>query len=605
MAITTDTLAAIAPVRLSELSGVKPISSSAIDAVLMSNFSLVDGNASIVDVSTLGQVLAATITLLAQKMAVNSASSSNTVANSFATVATDAALFVNAFNSFQSDSTNRVQNPLTSLFNTDLLTAINAQNLPETGKNLLTSLAQIGISLQSTGLTDSNPQFTLNLTSLQAAFTADPTATSTLLTQALQALAQVETTLVSQNQSLSTGELTSSSSSVLAGIPASTAVASSSAAIAQDAQAASVTNTLQHVLSDETLQEAISANPAIVSSALDTGLTSAQEAEILSASATDTAATTLASASDSIAANVNPGATPASAVAANDTVAAQSGLPSNDHIAAADQGSAINNLPAQNNEFNVANAVNAYSATAAVTEGQNTTTDAITTVASELNNQTGTTSNGVTLAATTTANAENVANATDTLAAQTGGGTTSATATSASTPVATVSTQSSTRTTLAANSTSSMSADTASALAAQSALEGATTVAVAGASSSAATGASETSSSTSSAIVQPFVYTAINPAISAAVAAYKIGDAITREAGGRSALRTAQTVPDVGVIPGVGAVALNLHEQAGQQNRNGAAHGTLPVRKNAHVAAGSDVSSSETVVAAGGVDTNA
>ena len=202
MVISTDAIAAVTPLRLSALSPVSTVSAAVIAGS-------VNTTASVVDVSSLSQTLAMTLALLEQEMKAIAASGSGSAigdaATSFATTASLATTFVNAFNTFQSGNISSLQDPLTSFLDSSLLDAMGGV-LADSGNNLLQSLAKIGITLDTSTGTD-NIQFTLNSSLLQTAFTNAPVATASLLTQALQALAQIETSLIAQNQNLRTAEV--------------------------------------------------------------------------------------------------------------------------------------------------------------------------------------------------------------------------------------------------------------------------------------------------------------------------------------------------------------------------------------------------------------
>ncbi|MBC3929463.1 hypothetical protein [Undibacterium sp. CY21W] len=202
MVISTDAIAAVTPVRLSALSAVSAVP---VATAVEGN---VSGTASVVDVSSLSQTLATTIALLGQQMKTIATSGSaapiGDAATNFATTASLANMFVKAFNTFQSGNVNSIQNPLTSFLDNSLLDAMGGV-LADSGNNLLESLSKIGITLD-TSLSADNTQFSLDTVVLQKAYASAPLATATLLTQALQALAQIETTLIAQNQSLTSAE---------------------------------------------------------------------------------------------------------------------------------------------------------------------------------------------------------------------------------------------------------------------------------------------------------------------------------------------------------------------------------------------------------------
>lgn len=202
MVISTDAIAAVTPVRLSVLSAVSAVP---VATAVEGN---VSGTASVVDVSSLSQTLVTTIALLGQQMKTIATSGSaapiGDAATNFATTASLANMFVKAFNTFQSGNVNSIQNPLTSFLDNSLLDAMGGV-LADSGNNLLESLSKIGITLDIS-LSADNTQFSLDTVVLQKAYASAPLATATLLTQALQALAQIETTLIAQNQSLTSAE---------------------------------------------------------------------------------------------------------------------------------------------------------------------------------------------------------------------------------------------------------------------------------------------------------------------------------------------------------------------------------------------------------------
>ncbi|MBR7793741.1 hypothetical protein KDM87_14170 [Undibacterium sp. FT147W] len=203
MVISTDAIAAVVPVRLSALSAVSSVS---VETAVAGN---VSGAASVVDVSSLSQTLATTIALLGQQMKViatnGSAAPIGDAATNFATTASLANMFVKAFNTFQNGNVNSIQDPLASFLDNSLLDAMGGV-LADSGNNLLESLSQIGITLD-TSVGAENSQFKLDPVVLQKAYASAPLTTATLLTQALQALAQIETTLIAQSQNLTNPEV--------------------------------------------------------------------------------------------------------------------------------------------------------------------------------------------------------------------------------------------------------------------------------------------------------------------------------------------------------------------------------------------------------------
>lgn len=246
MVISTDAIAAVTPVRLSALSAVSAVP---VATAVEGN---VSGTASVVDVSSLSQTLATTIALLGQQMKAIATSGSaapiGDAATNFATTASLANMFVKAFNTFQSGNVNSIQNPLTSFLDNSLLDAMGGV-LADSGNNLLESLSKIGITLD-TSLSADNTQFSLDTVVLQKAYASAPLATATLLTQALQALAQIETTLIAQNQSLTSAE---TSNAVVDNSVSSTSFANASATAAGVVTSVAEPVASNHLLVQETV----------------------------------------------------------------------------------------------------------------------------------------------------------------------------------------------------------------------------------------------------------------------------------------------------------------------------------------------------------------
>lgn len=246
MVLSTDAIAAVTPVRLSALSAVSAVP---VATAVEGN---VSGTASVVDVSSLSQTLATTIALLGQQMKAIATSGSaapiGDAATNFATTASLANMFVKAFNIFQSGNVNSIQNPLTSFLDSSLLDAMGGV-LADSGNNLLESLSKIGITLD-TSLSADNTQFSLDNVVLQKAYASAPLATATLLTQALQALAQIETTLIAQNQSLTSAE---TNNAVVDNSVSSTSFANASATAAGVVTSVAETVASTHLLVQETV----------------------------------------------------------------------------------------------------------------------------------------------------------------------------------------------------------------------------------------------------------------------------------------------------------------------------------------------------------------
>lgn len=263
----------IAPVDLTAVTGID-VSVTPASPLAEASINFLDGNASTVELSTLGQVLSTTNTLQAQKISSDAASSDTTA--DFGKLVNTAELFVNAFNNFQTSNTDSLQNPLNATSDNALLLAINTQLISDTGTSVLASLAQIGIRFQTTPTATSNGQLALDLTALQAAFTTNPSATASVLTQSLQALGQVETNLITQNLSLFGTDTNTASALTAASLPVSqfdiNAITAQLSAL-NSADALRVNAALQRLLADEALNEALVSNPAAATTATTTTTT--------------------------------------------------------------------------------------------------------------------------------------------------------------------------------------------------------------------------------------------------------------------------------------------------------------------------------------------
>ena len=162
-----------------------------------------DISASIVDFSPLAQLLATTV-LFQTQQAAQAAQAPQVPASTgtdtdFQQTAATTAQFVNAFNNFQISSADSLSTPFDATFENALLQELHAQNtLPGStnSQSLIDSLAAVGINFQeATNPTNPN-QFQINSTALEAAFSANPTQTSTLLSNALQGLSAIEEKLI-------------------------------------------------------------------------------------------------------------------------------------------------------------------------------------------------------------------------------------------------------------------------------------------------------------------------------------------------------------------------------------------------------------------------
>lgn len=238
--------------------------------------SLPDLNASIVDFSTLARLLSATRVFQAQQAqqaqraqqvqqeslsaaALNTTQVASDTTADFGQLVTTANLFVDAFNQFQSSSFDNTTNLFGASFDNALLLAMQAQS--EDGQSLIASLAQVGINFQEAADPASPSQFNLDLNALQAAFDANPVATSALLAKSLQALSEIEVKLLAQNVSLFAPEASArvSGNALTSQFDANAVTSQLSSLSTGDARTVNVA--LQRLLSDEALINALDSNP--------------------------------------------------------------------------------------------------------------------------------------------------------------------------------------------------------------------------------------------------------------------------------------------------------------------------------------------------------
>ncbi|MDO8177114.1 MAG: hypothetical protein Q7T62_02610 [Undibacterium sp.] len=235
--------------------------------------SLPDLNASIVDFSTLARLLSATRVFQAQQaqraqqvqqeslsaVALNTTQVASDTTADFGQLVTTANLFVDAFNQFQSSSFDNTTNLFGASFDNALLLAMQAQS--EDGQSLIASLAQVGINFQEAADPASPSQFNLDLNALQAAFDANPVATSALLAKSLQALSEIEVKLLAQNVSLFAPEASArvSGNALASQFDANAVTSQLSSLSTGDARTVNVA--LQRLLSDEALINALDSNP--------------------------------------------------------------------------------------------------------------------------------------------------------------------------------------------------------------------------------------------------------------------------------------------------------------------------------------------------------
>ena len=553
---------AITPIDLSAVAGVATNTTS-VDPLSGVAINVVDGHDSIVGLSTLGQVLSTTSTLQTQKVSTDTVNSDT--ATDFGTLVTTAELFVSAFNNFQTSNTDSIQNPFSTTSDNALLLAINTQLLSETGKSVLASLAQIGITFQDTSLTDNTGQFTINLTALQAAFNTDPTGTSSLLTQALQALSQVETSLITQNLSLFSTDTntTTSTSSLLASQFDANAIAAQLSSLSS-ADAARVNAALQRLLADEALNEALNATQATTSATVTENVATTAPSDNQAVATSSTLASALPTTSNTALTN---SATKLSAAADNTATENLSATTSNTGTL-------------ETSGMTTESATTTPTATATATALNNATTNASTNANSlQLNtlNHTTATLNAASQAALA-ANVAANANATTTLplTSNTKDTTETTQTTSSSGRAANVAgTIASANQTVTASQPAPVSVISNPVPTAQD-LTPALATALATTNTSqavASTASTDTSTSVNSAQI-PLPAMTINPLIAVAVAAYRLGDGIASTPAEKPAAHSFEAIPDIGAVTRVQPVTLDPHEGTSEGARNEAARHT-------------------------------
>ena len=151
-----------------------------------------ESGASIVDISDLGQLLAAASGFQAQPASAG-----------FGDLVRATQFFVGTLNRFQTSSSDLQQNPLGTPFDNVLALALDAPTTSGDGASLRTRLAQAGVTFEETSIAGNAGQFRVDLVALRDAFEADPDGTTALLQQAFQTLAQFAARLSVQNPDLS------------------------------------------------------------------------------------------------------------------------------------------------------------------------------------------------------------------------------------------------------------------------------------------------------------------------------------------------------------------------------------------------------------------
>ncbi|MFI4941561.1 MAG: hypothetical protein ACHP7O_14630, partial [Burkholderiales bacterium] len=284
MSIAPITAPMIDPAIVFAVAGVKTSQVNALTEPALANL---DNTSSIVDLSSLGQLLSAAAALQAAPITAGSTTAQGTGFDAFL-AATE--LFFNSYNNIQAGSLDNAQNVSGSAFSDATLQALTVTTAAGSGTSLLASLAALGIDYQAaTPLTGGSAQFTIEPATLQSAWNANPSATSALLQQAFQTLGQVATTFVTNNlnlfatptnTSLTTGETASQFS--LATLVASIATLT-------PAQINVVNAALQNLLGQQTLNNTAAASAQVPPVPINETATPGTQATAAATEATATA----------------------------------------------------------------------------------------------------------------------------------------------------------------------------------------------------------------------------------------------------------------------------------------------------------------------------
>jgi hypothetical protein len=210
---------------------------------------------------------------------------SGTLSADFGKLLSAAQLFVNAYNNFQTSSADSLAAPFGVAFDNALLLALHAQTGAADGSSVIDSLAQIGINFQEASGLGSSGQFTIDLKALQAAFDLNPVQTAELLAKNLQALATIEAKLLSQPLALGLDLFASDINVPASAFDVATVTAQLSALSPSDAQL--VNATLKKMMADEALLEGLG-DTAIASSDISVANTSVSGVESRAGKATAT-----------------------------------------------------------------------------------------------------------------------------------------------------------------------------------------------------------------------------------------------------------------------------------------------------------------------------
>ncbi|MBC3806009.1 hypothetical protein H8K52_01460 [Undibacterium seohonense] len=272
-------VAALTPVATTLVPAIKLDALTALDAgtttrSLLSTSNVADASASVIDFSTLAQLLAATVVFQTYEAQQAKAIASGTATSSdFSKLVATASFFVEAFNRFQT-SVGAMTNSFESSFDTSFLLALHTQNVQvgsEHAQSFIDSLAQVGIHFNE-ATEETNPnQFKIDSQALEAAFNANPAQTTNLLDKALKGLVVIEAKLLASEPKLDmfTSDFTPALSVAVPASQFDLNMVNANLSKLSTADAQEINNALQRLLADESLGAAIDATP-ITSSATST-----------------------------------------------------------------------------------------------------------------------------------------------------------------------------------------------------------------------------------------------------------------------------------------------------------------------------------------------
>ncbi|MFZ6751624.1 hypothetical protein [Undibacterium sp. Ren11W] len=552
---------AVAPVYVAATKATTAIDSSltSVTPLKATEVNVVDNRDTVVQFSSLAQLLEATLSFdQTQGVASSSVNALNTqtnaaVSSDFSKLFGTAQAFVDAFNNFQTSSANSLDTPFGSAFDNALLLAIHAQSGTSNGISLIDNLATIGINFQEPSASTDTGTFSIDLNSLQAAFNLDPVKTSEVLTKSLQTLAGIEAKLISlpslQNSSLLTSDPGSIFSTSLPGSPFDTSTVTGRLDQLSSADALKVNIALKRLMEDEALVTALGVNTNAAATTAGTAVSVGNSAvNALSVSGEAALPVVQSDASQS----------PASAILSE--------MSSADQARAATAGT-----PLTTSTANAIVSPAALVATPLTSAAQPLQDIAQTPASTDLNTLSAANSARVQQNALANTNSLSGSSAqTDSISStrasylpiDTGATTSANLATNTSARVLAASINVSPASVALTNAAPSAALNSAG----NSAPVPSTSVAIAVNTNAADTGVSVSAARNNAQVPAPFA--ALNPYLAAAVAAYRVNEAMGRVPNYERVPRVAEVVPGVAAVSRVRPVSLDLHESADESRSN-------------------------------------